>query len=736
MSTTPVELRTRPKLKAAGLDGPTTTHITYCRICEPLCGMVVTVADGKVVDIKGDPDNPATEGYLCSKGAAMRDIQSDPDRVLRPLRRIGGPGEFEECSWEEALDDIEARLKRIIKKHGRQAIGGYLGNPAGMHTGHMYWLTGFLAALGSPHLYSAGSQDTHTRMAASAFLYGSPLPIPFPDVLRTDFLMMFGANPLTSKGSLMTVPRVRDRLNDIVRRGGRVVVVDPRRTETAKLYEHVQVRADSDVWLLAAMVGEIFAQGLQDDAFIAEHCAGTDGLRRIGTRVSPELAEHRTGIPAGRIRELARAFATARSAVAYTRTGVCTGSFGTLVNFLVDSLSAITGNLDRPGGAVFGDPPISFDELGARFGMASFGSRRTRIGGLPELARLAPSVVMPAEITTPGVGQLRAMVVAAGNLVLSTPGAGAVEAALQELDLLVCLDLYVTETSKHAHYVLPGTTFLERADLPGALLQWAVRPFVQATEKVVDPPGECREEWRFYDEMARRLGLGGPFAFRSARFLSRIGLFRPTPMKLVDLMIRSGRHGDWFGLRRRGLNVKKILDQPHGIVLAEFPATGVLRRKVSHKDRKVHLDHADLHAEVDRLLRSPEHDPDFPLKLIGRRESRSHNSWMHNVPNKHEQAPLQMHPLDAAACGVTDGDRVALVSRDGRVEVKIEVTDDIVGGTLALPHGWGHDGGWTRANAKPGVNYNVLTAARPEAAEQLSGMSHLNGIAVKVERVS
>ncbi len=435
MSSTPVELRARPESRAARVEGPTTTHVTYCRICEPLCGMVVTVADGQVVDVKGDPDNPATEGYLCSKGAAMKDIQSDPDRVLRPLRRIGGPGEFEECSWEEALDDIEARLKRIIKRHGKQSIGGYLGNPAGMHTGHMYWLTGFLAALGSPHLYSAGSQDTNTRMAASAFLYGSPLPIPFPDVLRTDFLMMFGANPLVSKGSLWTVPRVRERLNEIVRRGGRVVVVDPRRTETAKLYEHVQVRADSDAWLLVAMVGEIFGQGLQDDAFIAEHCAGVDGLCHLGARVSPETAEQRTGIPAGRIRDLARAFATAPSAVAYTRTGVCTGSFGTLVNFLVDALNAITGNVDRPGGAVFGDPPISFDELGARFGMASFGSRRTRIGGLPELASLAPSVVMPAEITTPGAGQLKAMVVAAGNLALSTPGAGAVEAALQQLEV-------------------------------------------------------------------------------------------------------------------------------------------------------------------------------------------------------------------------------------------------------------------------------------------------------------
>ena len=317
------------------------------------------------------------------------------------------------------------------------------------------------------------------------------------------------------------------------------------------------------------------------------------------------MAAERTGVPADQIRDLAHGFATAESAAAYTRTGVCTGSFGTLVNFLVDSLNVITGNLDRPGGAVFGNPPLSFDELGARFGMASYATRRTRIGGLPEVAGLMASTAMPEEITTPGPGQLRALIVGAGNPVLTTPGSVAVEESLEQLDLLVALDLYVTETSKHAHYILPGTTFLERADLPGTLLQWAATPFVQATPKVVDPPGECREEWRFYDEMARRLGLGGPWAFRSARVLARMGLLRLTPMRMVDLMLRTGRHGDRFGLRRGGLSLRKVLASPHGLLLDDYPATGVLRRKVQHRDRRVHVFHPDLGAEVDRLRASP-----------------------------------------------------------------------------------------------------------------------------------
>jgi len=713
-----------------------TDVVTYCRICEPLCGMVVTVDEGEVVAIKGDRDHPVSEGYLCPKGFAMVDVQHDPDRVLYPLKRVGGPGEFERCTWDEALDDIASRLRDLIRSHGTESIGAYLGNPAGMHTGHMYWLMGFVGALGSPHAYSPNTQDTATRMAASHFLYGSPLPIPFPDVRRTSFLLMFGANPLMSKGSLLTVPRVRERLNEIVERGGRVVAVDPRRSETARAFEHVPIRADTDAWLLLGLIGEVFRRGLEDDAFLERHARGTDELRAATLVVTPEMAAEQTGVPAEEIRALADGFASAESAAAYTRTGVCTGSFGTLVNFLVDALNAITGNLDRPGGAVFGNPPLSFDELGARFGMASYATRRTRIGGLPEVAGLMASAAMPEEITTPGPGQLRALIVGAGNPVLTTPGSAAVEAALAQLDLLVALDLYVTETSKHAHYILPGTTFLERDDLPGTLLQWAATPFVQATTKVVDPPGECREEWRFYDEMARRLGLGGPWAFRSARVLARLGLLRLTPMRMVDLMLRTGRHGDRFGLRRDGLSLEKVLASPHGLVLDEYPATGVLRRKVQHRDHRVHVFHREIGTEIDRLRAAPSAiDPEYPLRLIGRRETRSHNSWMHNVPSKHRQAPLQLHPEDAARLGVSDGGVVRVESRDGALTVAVEVTDDVIAGTVTLPHGWGHDGGWHQANEAGGVNYNLLTSTRVETAERLSGMSHLNGVGVRLVAV-
>lgn len=710
-------------------------HVTFCRICEPLCGLVVSVEDGEVVRIRGDQEHPLSRGYICKKGSDMVEVQRDPDRVLYPLRRVGGPGEFVRCTWAEAMDDITARLRDIIERHGRSAVGGYLGNPASLHTGHAYWLSGLVAALGSPHLYTASSQDTSTRFVASHLLYGSAMTVPFPDVPRTSFLLVLGANPLMSKGSLWSVPRVRDVLRGVVDRGGRVVVVDPRRSETAKAFEHIGIAADTDAWLLLAMLGEIFRSGREDDAWLRAHASGVARLRSAALGVSLREAARRTGIEAATIAALARDFATAPSAVAYTRTGVCTSSFGTLTNFLADALNAVTGNLDRPGGWVFGDPPIDAGELAARFGLAGVGTSRSRVGDLPSVVNTMPSVVMPQEITTPGPGQLRALIVGAGNPVLTTPGSADVEAALQQLDLLVSLDLYVTETSKYADYILPGSTFLERADLPAAFLGWAATPFIQATEAVVDPPGECREEWQFYDELARRLGVGGPWALRSLRFLSRLGLFRPSPMKLLDLLIRTGPQGDHFGLRRRGLNMAKLLRAERGIVLADHPRVGLLRRKVKHRDRRVHLFAPQIGDEVDRLLASPDQDPDFPLRLIGRREFRSHNSWMHNVPSQHRQAPLQVNPVDAAAVAIEDGEVVIVCSRDGRVRVPVEITEDVVPGTLTLPHGWGHEGGWRVANQRGGANYNILTAARADAAEQISGMSHLNGLPVRIERL-
>jgi formate dehydrogenase len=699
--------------------------------------MVATVENGKLTQMRPDRDHPLSKGYACPKGIAMADVQNDPDRVVYPLKRTGGPGEFERITWEEAMSDIAARMRAIIGRHGSQSVGWYMGNPGAFSYSHTLWAKGFLDGLGSPHYYSAGSQDVNNRFAASALLYGSPLLVPIPDLNRTNFLLVVGANPLVSHGSVLSAPRVREGLNAVVDRGGRVVVVDPRRSETARQYEHVPIRPDTDAWLLLSILHVVFAEDLADGAAIARQTRGADALAEHARRFDPERAESITGVPAATVRELARAFASAPSAAAYGRTGSCLGRFGTLVAYLLDALNAVTGNLDRPGGAVFGRPPIVLDEIAEKAGLATYGKVRSRIGDFPDVIGNLPATLIPEEITTPGERQIRAFFVSAGNPVLSVPNGSALEKAFEQLDLLVSLDLYVSDTSRHADYILPATTFLEREDVPVAFLGFFSTPFMQVTEAVVPPRGEARQEWRIIDDLSRRIGIA-PYSLKALRVLARLG-YRISPRRLVDALLRAGPAGDWFGLRRSGLSLKKVARSPHGVVLGDHIQTDVLGDRVRHPDRRVHIGDAAALGEIDRLERSNGAAPQFPLSLIGLRELRSHNSWMHNSPllmRGGRTHALRMHPHDAAAADIVDGALARITSASGVVEAPAMVTDEMMLGTVALPHGWGHRGGWQLANEAGGANVNQLAPSGPEHLERLAGMAHLNGIPVRVEAVA
>ena len=710
--------------------------ITFCRICEPLCGMVATVEDGRLVKLRPDPDNPLSRGYACPKGIAMAEVQNDPDRVLHPLRR--SEQGFERVSWQEALDDIGARLGRVIDTRGPGAVGWYMGNPGAFSYSHTLWVKGFLDGVGSPHYYTAGSQDVNNRFAASALLYGSPLVVPIPDLRRTRFLLMVGANPLVSHGSVLSAPRVREQLLELEGKGGRAVVVDPRRTETAAQFEHLPVRPDSDAWLLLSLIHTIFEEGLADSRFLERFAEGADELERAAAMHPPESTESRTGVPAEVARRLARDFAAADGAAAYGRTGSCLGRFGTLVAFLLDALNAVTGNLDRPGGSVFGSPPIPLEKLGEQMGIATYGKTRSRFGDFPDVIGNLPASLMAREIETPGDRQIRTLFVSAGNPVLSVPDGGSLERALGALDLLVSLDLYVNETNRHADYVLPTTTFYEREDVPVALLSFFTTPFIQVTEPVCEPPGETRQEWEIIDAIARRVGVA-PYSMPILRTLAKLRI-RLTPRRLVDLVLRTGPRGDLFGLRRSGLSFAKLRrDHPHGLVLADFIATGVLGDRLRKAGGKLRLAPPAIREELGRLAGANGSDRDYPLLLIGLRELRSHNSWMHNAPllmrGGRSQA-LRIHPEDAAEHGLEDGDRARLDSRAGSVVVPVLVSDEMSRGTVALPHGWGHRGGWRLANETAGVNINVLMPSDPESLERLAGMAHLNGIPVRVEPVA
>jgi anaerobic selenocysteine-containing dehydrogenase len=710
--------------------------VTYCRICEPLCGLVATVEDGKLVKLRPDSEHPLSKGFACPKGIAMTDVQNDPDRVLHPLRRRDD-GSFERVTWPEALDEIGERLSRIRSEHGGDAIGWYMGNPSAFSYSHPLWVKGFLDGVGSPHWYTASSQDVSNRFAASHFLYGSAYLLPIPDLARTDFLLMVGANPLVSHGSVMSAPRVKDQLHAITGRGGRVVVVDPRRSETARAFEHVAVNPDADAWLLLAMLQVIFDERLEDAEPLAAQASGVDALRELAAPHSPEATEARTGVPAAEVRRLARDLAAAERAAVYGRTGSCLGHSGTLVSFLLDALNVVTGNLDREGGAVFGDSPLPFEELLARLGVG-YDNGRSRIGDFPEVIGALPASLMAKEITTPGKGQIRALFVSAGNPVLSVPNGEELEAAMGELELCVAIDFYVSDTARHADFVLPATTFLEREDFPLPFLGLFTTPFIQMTEAVVEPAGEARQEWEIIEEIAGRIGVV-PSSAAALRLLGRAGV-KVSPRRLVELGIRLGPKGDLFGLRRGGLNIKKLRQNPHGLVLAQHREGGVLARKIRTPDKRVRLDAPEILAEAERLDSRNGSDPEFPMRLIGLRELRSHNSWMHNAEllmRGGRTHAARIHPDDAEASGVGDGERCRISSRHGWIEIQAQVTDEVKPGTVAVPHGWGHrGGGWQLANAAGGANVNALASSEPEDLERLAGMAFLNGIPVRVESVA
>ena len=718
--------------------------ITFCRICEPTCGMIAGVTDGKLTSLRPDSEHPITAGFSCPKGLEFIHVHNDDDRVVHPMRRRPD-GTFEQISWHTALGEIGERLRAVRDAHGAESIGMYVGNPSAFSHSHAVWATGFLKAIGSRHLYSPNTQDTSSRFVASALLYGNPVVLPVPDIERSAFVLLLGTNPLVSRGSLLSAGNVREKLSGVVSRGGRVVVVDPRRTETARAFEHVAVRPDGDAWLLLAMLNVIFAEGLEDRAAIATQSTGIEFIRDSVRGYTPESVLERTSVPADEVRALARSVATAESAAIHGRTGACLGRHPTLVNVLLDTLALVTGNLDRPGGLVFGCGPVDFASLSARLGLATYDSHRSRVGGLPEVLYQLPAPLMAEEITTPGPGRLRALIVSAGNPVLTVPGATEFESALGDLDLQVGIDLYLNETHRHADYVLPAASFYERSDMVLPALGLHLTPYAQWTEAVVAPRGEARPDWQIIDALARELGVrplaGFAASFAPRRFsalASRL-LSTPTgwvtPELVVDLLLRTGPDGDWFGLRRGKLSLAALRSEPRGRVLARFIETGVLKARV--RGGRVNLGDSRIAGALGRLVAEPMPDPSYPMLMIGKRDVRSQNSWMHNTPkhrDPHRRQRSLINPKDAAALAIDDGDPVRITSATGTGVVAALISDEVAPGTVAVPHGWGHhDAGWKTANEAGGMNVNTVTSARPADLEPLSGMAHLNAVPVRLE---
>jgi len=704
---------------------------TFCRVCEPMCALVATVREGRLVSVVGDKNSPYSQGHFCKKATGAVEVMYDSDRLTQPKKRVGGPGEFASVSWDEALSDIAARLAAIRADHGPSAFATFLGQPPTNGFATALWFSAFKRAFATCWNYSVNAEDAASLLKASELLFGSALLYTRPDLWRSHFAIIVGANPMVSHGSVCTEPLMRDALQAIIRRGGRVVVIDPRRSETAQLFEHVQVNAGTDAWLMMAMINEIIANGWTDRDYLDGNAVGLDELTKCARPFTAERAALECGIPAQVIRDLARDFCAAPSAIIYGRTGTCTQRFGTLNNMLQSLLCILTGNLDRPGGVLF-----TWTSLGPNlFPPTRQATVHSRISGLPALGGMLPSRALVEDILTPGEGQVRALMMLGGNPVHSSGAAGEGFAqALEKLELHFSLDIYMNETNRHAHYILPVATMFERADIPFKYLSNMLRPSLFATDAVVARNGDVREEWEILNELCRRSGFGGCYNNRWLRMLASTGLAL-SPRQMMDWLVRMGPNGDRYGLRPDGLSLRKLLRKfPSGKTVRDELPSGVLADVIATTDRKIALVPPELQVELLRL-RNLRHSPDFPFRLIGMREMLSMNTWLHNVPScmtAKRRQHLHINPIDAENLSVAEGDEVTVVSRAGSLRVPIKLSNGLKQGNVALPHGWGHNGGWRRANAVAGVNSNILAAKTPDDIEKLAGMSILNGIAVNI----
>lgn len=692
-----------------------------------MCGLVMTVDDGRITDVRADPDDVFSRGHICPKGPALREVYEDPDRLRRPRRRTRG-GTWQEIGWDEALRETADRLEEVRARHGRDAIGIYVGNPTVHNHGASMMVPGFIKALGTRNRFDANSQDANPKLFAAMMMYGDQLSITVPDVDRTDYLLMLGANPAASNGSVMTLGDVRGRLRKIRDRGGRIVLVDPRRTETAEWCdEHHFIRPGGDAAFLAAILHVFFERG----ARAPDGAAGVGELEREMQPFSPERVSTAVGIDAAAIRRIANEFTSAPRAVAYGRVGICQNRFGATASWLVEALNVVTGNFDREGGAMFPNPAVDVARMGRRFVDSSYARWRSRVRGLPEFGGQLPAAVMAEEMETPGPGQIRAFVTLAGNPVLSVPNGERIARALVELEFMVSLDHYVNETTRHAHLILPPRHALERGHYDVVFHALAVRNTVKWSEPVVAPSLDGREDWEILYELGMRLGglrtgLGRPID-RAARWAWRAG-WRLTPERLLDLALRFGPYP--------GLSLKKLRTAPHGIDLG--PLTPARKKRVRTPDGNVRLAPDVLLGDLPRLAKWVETRAEG-LVLIGRRHARTNNSWMHNCKSLvkgPDRATLMMHPSEAARLGLADGQKVRVTTRVGAIEARLACTDDIMPGVVSLPHGYGHASVAEHmriAGATPGSNVNAVTDDL--LLEPLTGTAVLGGVPVVVEAV-
>ncbi len=707
------------------------TRITYCRICEAACGLVASVEGDELRALRPDPDHVVSRGFACAKGTRFGDLHESPDRVDHPLMRQGEL--MEQTTWNEAIADIGRRLARIRRAHGPHSVGVYVGNPSAFSYSTTLLSMAFIKGLGTRNAFNAGSLDCNNKFVVARRMFGSPALHPVPDLDHARFALLVGTNPSVSQSSFVNAPRMIERLKAIEARGGSVIVVDPRRTETARsVGTHLPIVPDTDAAFLLGLLNVIFSEQLECRGTTCRHARGLDELRAAASRFPPEIVERATGIPAATLRDIARRFALAKGAFCHVSTGVNQGRFGSIAYAAKIALELVTGNLDREGGALMPHGAIDAAGLLALSRLDREPRWKSRIGNLPPVMAALPSAILADEILTPGAGQIRALFVIAGNPLLSAPDGARLRRALHKLELCVSIDLFQNDTAAHATHVLPCTDWLERDDLPLAQLQLQPVPYVQYTERVVPPRAERREEWQILAGIARaaRVPL---FGSRAADLALRAVLSTTGPRGLVLPMLTGA-----LGPRPRHV----LRENPHGVLVKREHPGQFLSGRIRTRSGRVELFPQEIYARLDELLQSleePRGGPGVVLKLFTRRERLGHNSWMHASRKlRTGEQHAYLSPVDAERLGVRRGDRLRLSTETGSIELPAEPTDEIVPGAIAVPHGYGHEkqSGWHAARLRGGANVNLLAASGPRAVDPVSGMCRFIGTPVRVERVS
>ncbi|MFC4768154.1 molybdopterin-dependent oxidoreductase [Effusibacillus consociatus] len=739
-------------------------HYRTCPLCEATCGLEIHTQNEEVLTIRGDSEDPFSRGYLCPKGYSLKEFHADPDRVKQPMIRRGT--EWHVATWKEAFAEIRNQMRPIIEKYGADSVGIYLGNPNVHNLSGQLYNPMLIRAIGTRNRFSASTVDQIPKQLAAEMMFGGDFSIPIPDVDRTDYLLMIGANPLVSNGSLMTAPNMRSRIKALKNRGGRLVVIDPVRTLTAKeANEHHFIRPGTDALFLFALIHSLFEHGWVNPGRLEEHVVGLDEVRALAQDFSPEAVSASCGIPAETIRRMAREIASAPTAAVYGRMGTCTQAFGTMNSWLVDVVNILTGNLDRAGGVMFTKPAAGGNSSGQPGSKRRirYGRFRSRVRKMPEVLGELPVVCMAEEMEVPGPGQIKAFLTIAGNPALSTPNGNRLQKALEKLEFMVSVDCYLNETTRHANVFLPAPSPLEHSHYDLAFYHLSVRNIGHYSQPVFELASDQLDEWEILLNLATALNekdLGSdpvkalddfavmqmiekevknpnsPIEGREPMgILAQLKAER-GPERMLDFLLRVGPYGDHFGSKPDGLNLDVLKANPHGIDLG--PLEPRIPEILGTPSGKIELAPDPLVEDVERLRAMLQNSPQNHMVLVGRRNLRSNNSWLHNLEplvKGDNRCTLWIHPDDAARFGLSNGEHATVASRTGKIEVPVQITNEIMPGVISIPHGWGHNLPGIRletAKQYAGVNSNIISDEL--AVDEISGNAVLNGIPVKVEK--